>query len=249
MAPVVRVEELGKSYRAGSEPVPALDRVTLDIAAGDFIAVMGPSGSGKSTLMNLLGLLDRPSSGRYWLDGEDVGRLGPDRQAIMRNRKLGFVFQNLNLLARSTALENVELPLVYSGIGVAERHRRAAVALDSVGLGHRRRHWPGQLSGGEQQRVAIARAIVNEPRLILADEPTGALDSRTGLAILALFQALNRDGRTIVLVTHDAHIAGHADRVVTLHDGRLISDRPIAERLDAAGELAARDRQTVHEAA
>ena len=247
--PVVRIEELGKSYRAGGEPVRALDRVTLDIWAGDFVAVMGQSGSGKSTLMNLLGLLDRPSSGRYWLDGEDVGRLGPNRQARMRNRKLGFVFQNFNLLARSTALENVELPLVYSGVAATERRRLSAAALDMVGLGHRGSRWPHQLSGGEQQRVAIARAIVNEPRLILADEPTGALDSRTGLAILALFQALNRAGRTVVLVTHDAQIARHAGRIITLHDGQLIAERAVAEPLDAAGEGAARLPEAASEAA
>ncbi len=239
--PVVCVEELSKSYRAGGEMVRALDRLTLEVAPGDFIAIMGPSGSGKSTLMNLLGLLDRPSGGIYRLDGEDVSRFGPDRQAAMRNLKLGFVFQSFNLLARSTAIENVELPLVYAGIAAPERRRRAGAALGAVGLGHRRSHWPHQLSGGEQQRVAIARAMVNDPRLILADEPTGALDSRTGLAVLALFQALNQAGRTIVLVTHDAQIARHASRLVTLHDGRLISDTVVAGRLDAAGELAAGD--------
>jgi putative ABC transport system ATP-binding protein len=240
--PLVRIERLGKTYIAGAAPVPALDGATLDIAAGEFVAIMGPSGSGKSTLMNLLGLLDRASAGRYWLDGEDVGGLGPDRWARLRNAKLGFVFQSFNLLARSTALENVELPLLYAGVATAERRRRAGAALDAVGLAHRRAHWPYQLSGGEQQRVAIARAIVNEPRLILADEPTGALDSRTGLMILALFQELNRAGRTVVLVTHDAHISRHAGRVVTLHDGRLLTDMPVAEPLDATRELAERER-------
>jgi putative ABC transport system ATP-binding protein len=240
--PLVRIERLGKTYIAGAAPVPALDGATLDIAAGEFVAIMGPSGSGKSTLMNLLGLLDRASAGRYWLDGEDVGGLGPDHQARLRNAKLGFVFQSFNLLARSTALENVELPLLYAGVAAAERRRRAGAALDAVGLAHRRAHWPYQLSGGEQQRVAIARAIVNEPRLILADEPTGALDSRTGLMILALFQELNRAGRTVVLVTHDAHISRHAGRVVTLHDGRLLTDMPVAEPLDATRELAERER-------
>jgi putative ABC transport system ATP-binding protein len=240
--PLVRIEQLGKTYIAAAAPVPALDGATLDIAAGEFVAIMGPSGSGKSTLMNLLGLLDRASAGRYWLDGEDVGGLGPDRWARLRNAKLGFVFQSFNLLARSTALENVELPLLYAGVATAERRRRAGAALDAVGLAHRRAHWPYQLSGGEQQRVAIARAIVNEPRLILADEPTGALDSRTGLMILALFQELNRAGRTVVLVTHDAHISRHAGRVVTLHDGRLLTDMPVAEPLDATRELAERER-------
>jgi putative ABC transport system ATP-binding protein len=240
--PLVRIERLGKTYIAGVAPVPALDGATLDIAAGEFVAIMGPSGSGKSTLMNLLGLLDRASAGRYWLDGEDVGGLGPDHRARLRNAKLGFVFQSFNLLARSTALENVELPLLYAAGAAAERRRRAGAALDAVGLAHRRAHWPYQLSGGEQQRVAIARAIVNEPRLILADEPTGALDSRTGLMILALFQELNRAGRTVVLVTHDAHISRHAGRVVTLHDGRLLTDMPVAEPLDATRELAERER-------
>jgi putative ABC transport system ATP-binding protein len=240
--PLVRIERLGKTYIAGAAPVPALDGATLDIAAGEFVAIMGPSGSGKSTLMNLLGLLDRASAGRYWLDGEDVGGLGPDHRARLRNAKLGFVFQSFNLLARSTAIENVELPLLYAGVAAAERRRRAGAALDAVGLAHRRAHWPYQLSGGEQQRVAIARAIVNEPRLILADEPTGALDSRTGLMILALFQELNRAGRTVVLVTHDAHISRHAGRVVTLHDGRLLTDMPVAEPLDATRELAERER-------
>jgi putative ABC transport system ATP-binding protein len=240
--PLVRIERLGKTYIAGAAPVPALDGATLDIAAGEFVAIMGPSGSGKSTLMNLLGLLDRASAGRYWLDGEDVGGLGPDHRARLRNAKLGFVFQSFNLLARSAAIENVELPLLYAGVAAAERRRRAGAALDAVGLAHRRAHWPYQLSGGEQQRVAIARAIVNEPRLILADEPTGALDSRTGLMILALFQELNRAGRTVVLVTHDAHISRHAGRVVTLHDGRLLTDMPVAEPLDATRELAERER-------
>jgi len=220
---------MGKVYPTLGESIWALSDVTLDIQAGEFVAVMGPSGSGKSTLMNLLGLLDRPSGGNYWLDGDDVGRLCPDRKAELRNRKLGFVFQSFNLLARSTALENVELPLVYSGCTSAERRRRAGEALDAVGLAHRRTHWSYQLSGGEQQRVAIARAIVNDPLLILADEPTGALDSRTGLAILALFHELNRTRRAIVLVTHDPQVAQQAGRIVTLHDGRLIGDASLDE--------------------
>ncbi len=233
MNPVVHALSLGKVHSAGGESVCALSEVTLRIAAGEFVAVMGPSGSGKSTLLNLFGLLDSPSSGTYRLDGEDASRLGPDRRAALRNRKLGVVFQNFNLLPRHTALENVELPLVYSAIGAAQRRRRAAETLDAVGLAHRRAHWPHQLSGGEQQRVAIARAMVNDPLLILADEPTGALDSRTGDAILALFQKLNRAGRTIVLVTHDPRVARHAGRIVTLYDGRVIGDVPVVERLDA----------------
>jgi putative ABC transport system ATP-binding protein len=246
---VVRTEDLGKVYRTRGESMPVLDGVTLRIAAGDFVAVMGPSGSGKSTLMNLLGLLDRPSSGNYWLDGQDVSRLGPDRQAALRNRKLGFVFQSFNLLGRNTALENVELPLVYSGVGAAERRRKAGAALDAVGLARHRAHWPHQLSGGEQQRVAIARAMVNDPRLILADEPTGALDSRTGLAVLALFQSLNQAGRTVVLVTHDPQVARHAARIVTLHDGRLVGDIRVTEPLDAENAVAARERNAPSETA
>ena len=249
MTPVVRTESLSRSYRTGSDTVRALEGVTLCIEAGESVAVMGPSGSGKSTLMNLLGLLDRPSRGRYWIEGEDVSQFSPDQQAAIRNRKVGFVFQASNLLARSTALENVELPLVYAGVLAKERQRRAGDALEAVGLGHRRSHWPHQLSGGEQQRVAIARAIVNNPLMILADEPTGALDSHKGLTILALFQALNQEGRTLVLVTHDAQVARHAARIVNLRDGQLISDEPVAERLDAARELSARDQDEAPEAA
>ena len=249
MTPVVRTESLGKTYRTGSHTVCALKGATLRIEAGDFVAVMGQSGSGKSTLMNLLGMLDRPSCGGYWLEGEDVSQFSPDQQATIRNRKVGFVFQASNLLARSTALENVELPLVYAGLGARKRRRRAGEALEAVGLGHRKSHWPHQLSGGEQQRVAIARAMVNDPLMILADEPTGALDSRKGLTILALFQALNHAGRTLVLVTHDAYVARHAARIVHLRDGQLISDEPVAERLDAARELSAQDQDQEPEAA
>jgi putative ABC transport system ATP-binding protein len=249
MTPVVRTENLSKSYRTGSDTVRALEGVTFCIEAGESVAVMGPSGSGKSTLMNLLGLLDRPSRGRYWIEGEDVSAFKPDKQAATRNRKVGFVFQASNLLARSTALENVELPMVYAGVGTSERRRRAGEALEAVGLGHRQSHWPHQLSGGEQQRVAIARAMVNDPLIILADEPTGALDSRTGLTILALFQTLNHAGRTLILVTHDALVARHAGRIINLRDGLLISDEPVAERLDAAGELSARNQDEASDAA
>jgi putative ABC transport system ATP-binding protein len=249
MTPVVRTESLSKFYRTGSDTVRALDGVTLGIEAGEFVAVMGPSGSGKTTLMNLLGLLDRPSRGRYLLEGEDVSAFKSDKQAAIRNHKLGFVFQASNLLARSTALENVELPLVYAGVGGKERRRRAAEALEAVGLGYRRSHWPHQLSGGEQQRVAIARAMVNDPLMILADEPTGALDSRTGLTILAQFQALNRQGRTLVLVTHDAQVARHAGRILNLCDGQLMSDEPVGECLDAARELYAVVQEKAPEAA
>lgn len=249
MIPVVDANDLGKSYRTGGETVCALKGVTFSIEAGEYVAVMGASGSGKSTLMNLLGLLDRPSSGGYRLEGEDVSQLNSDQQAEIRNGKIGFVFQSFNLLARSTALENVVLPLIYSGVGAGERRRRAEEALDAVGLSHRRSHWPHQLSGGEQQRVAIARAIVNDPLIILADEPTGALDSRRGLTILALFQALNRQGRTVILVTHDADVALHASRIVTLRDGQLISDEPVADQLDAARKVSACDQDGAPEAA
>jgi putative ABC transport system ATP-binding protein len=237
--PLIRAIDLHRSYRLGGATVHALRGVALDLQQGEFVAIMGPSGSGKSTLMNLLGLLDRPSAGRYLLGGEDVLRLDPDQHADLRSRKIGFVFQTFNLLRRSTALENVELPLVYAGLPKAERRRRAAAALDRVGLGDRRNHWPGQLSGGEQQRVAIARALANDPLLVLADEPTGALDSVTSLEIMALFQALNRAGRTIVLVTHDPDVARHATRIVTMQDGRAIRDQRVARRLDAAAALAA----------
>jgi putative ABC transport system ATP-binding protein len=209
------------------------------IGHGEFVAVMGPSGSGKSTFMNLLGLLDQPSRGRYRLDGEDVAGLDADARATMRNRKLGFVFQSFNLLPRATAVENVALPLVYAGVPRGERRRRAAAVLDTLGLGARLDHTPLELSGGQQQRVAIARALVNEPGAILADEPTGALDSRTGLEIMALFQALHARGITLVVVTHDPEIAAFATRVLTFRDGRLVEDRRQVPR-NAAAALAAR---------
>lgn len=237
MTPAVHAEGLKKSYRAGLNTVHALRGLTFCIEQGESVAVMGPSGSGKSTLMNLLGLLDSPSGGFLRIEGQDVSRFKPDQQAKVRNRKVGFVFQASNLLARSTALENVELPLLYAGLGARERRRRALEALDVVALGHRSSHMPHQLSGGEQQRVAIARAVVNDPLILLADEPTGALDSRTGLIILALFQALNREGRTLVLVTHDMHVARHAVRVINLRDGQLVSDNTIQEPVDAIREL------------
>jgi putative ABC transport system ATP-binding protein len=224
LAALLQTHDLGKDYPMGASIVPALRGITLEIGDGEFTAIMGPSGSGKSTLMHLLGLLDRPSNGRYRFAGRDVSRLGEDARAALRNRRIGFVFQNFNLLPRNTAIENVELPLVYAGLAQAARRRRAAAALAAVGLSHRENHWPRQLSGGEQQRVAIARALVNDPSLILADEPTGALDARTGRDILALFQQLNRDGRTIVLVTHDRDVGRHAGRILSLRDGRLIAD-------------------------
>lgn len=219
--------------------VSVLREITLELADGEMTAIMGPSGSGKSTLMNVLGLLDRPSSGRYCLADRDVGRLDEEERAGLRNRKLGFVFQTFNLLQRNTAVENVELPLVYGGLGKAARRLKAQVALDSVGLSHRQNHWPHQLSGGEQQRVAIARALVNDPSLILADEPTGALDARTSYEILALFQALNCKGRTIVVVTHDREVSQHADRILYLRDGCLVGDERVGEPVNAAARRAA----------
>jgi len=238
MGPLIRTERLTRHYRHGGGIVAALEGISFEVVAGEFVAVMGPSGSGKSTLMYLLGLLDRPTAGAYHFAGEDVSRLEPDLQATLRNHRIGFVFQTFNLLARNTALENIELPQVYAGVAKRERRQRALAALEAVGLGRRRDHWPHQLSGGEQQRVAIARAMVNDPALILADEPTGALDSRTGLEVLAIFQALNRAGRTIVLVTHDARIARHAGRILRLGDGRLMGEEHVAAPTQAENVLA-----------
>jgi putative ABC transport system ATP-binding protein len=231
--PLIRVVDLTKEYRNGDTVVRALRGITLEIYEGEFVAVMGPSGSGKSTLMSLFGLLDRPTSGCHLLDGREVAGLDEDTAARLRNRAIGFVFQTFNLLARSTALENVELPLAYAGVAKKECRRRATEALRRVGLDDRMNHWPRQLSGGEQQRVAIARALVGDPRLILADEPTGSLDSRTGLEILAFLQFLNRAGRTIVMVTHDRTVAGHAARIVSMQDGRVVGDEVTLAPLDA----------------
>ncbi len=219
---LLSTEELTKHYRLGGEVVHALRGVSVAIPRGDFVAVMGPSGSGKSTFMNILGCLDTPTSGRYLLEGKDVSRLTPDELAAIRNRKLGFVFQNFNLLARTPALENVELPLRYRGLPRAQRHARAREVLASVGLDGRGRHHPSQLSGGQQQRVAIARALVNDPVLVLADEPTGALDSQTSIDIMKLFQVLNAQGITIVLVTHEPDVARFARKTLRFRDGRLI---------------------------
>jgi putative ABC transport system ATP-binding protein len=238
--PLIEARELSRVYDLDSGRVTALDRVSLDIEAGELVAVMGPSGSGKSTFMNLIGCLDRPSGGHYRLDGVAVETLGSDGLAALRNRKLGFVFQQFNLLPRVDACANVELPMVYAGADRKTRRQRALAALGRVGLGERAHHRPMQLSGGQQQRVAIARALVNEPRLLLADEPTGALDSRTALEILALFQDLNREGVTVVLVTHDAEVARHARRVIRFRDGKLLSDQR-QEPADARSALAALD--------
>jgi putative ABC transport system ATP-binding protein len=235
---LIRVEGLARTYHVGEVEVPALRGVDLSIGKGEFVAVMGPSGSGKSTLMNLVGCLDRPDAGRYWLDGEDVSRLDADQLSAVRNRLLGFVFQSFNLLPRASALENVELPLIYAGVAAGERHRRAREKLALVGLAERAHHQPSQLSGGQQQRVAIARALVNAPALILADEPTGALDTRTSLELMVLFQALNDEGMTLVLVTHEPDIAQFAKRILTFRDGHLVEDRPVTDRHSAAARLA-----------
>jgi len=219
--------------------VHALRGVDIRIDSGDYVAIMGPSGSGKSTMMNLLGCLDRPSAGTYRLDGIDVSKLGADELAEIRNRKIGFVFQNFSLLARRSAMENVELPMLYSSVSRRERRARAAEALEQVGLGDRMGHTPSQLSGGQQQRVTIARALVNRPSLILADEPTGALDTRTGFEIMALFQHLNRDGMTVIVVTHEPEIAAFAKRVMRFRDGELIGIEENAPPADADAELRA----------
>jgi putative ABC transport system ATP-binding protein len=235
--PVIRVQRLAKSYRLGQMRVPALRGVTLDIPRGQFVAITGPSGSGKSTFMNLLGCLDQPTTGEYWLSGMEVSRLPADRVADLRNRHIGFVFQGFNLLARATALKNVTLPLLYAGLPQRERERRARVALQMVGLGNRLHHKPAQLSGGQQQRVAIARALVNGPALLLADEPTGNLDSRTSIEIMAILQRLNVMGLTIVLVTHEPDIAAFAQRQIAFRDGRVVRDELMAAPRSAVDEL------------
>ena len=234
---ILATEGLTKDYRLGPHTVHALRGVTVSIEPGEFVAVMGPSGSGKSTFMNLLGCLDRPTAGRYWLDGQDVARLSRDELAAVRNSKIGFVFQQFNLLARTSALENVELPLLYGSSTPRERRERARARLQEVGLGEREHHHPSQLSGGQQQRVAIARALVNDPAVILADEPTGNLDTRTSAEIMVLLQRLNREGLTIVLVTHEPDIATFASRRLVFRDGRLMTDQR-GEAQDAATVLA-----------
>jgi putative ABC transport system ATP-binding protein len=236
MSELIRVKEVCKTYRMGDVEVPALRGVTLAIGQGEFVAVMGSSGSGKSTFMNILGCLDRPTSGKYFLEDDEVGALTPDQWADIRNRRIGFVFQGFNLLARTTALENVELPMMYNGYSGKQRHQRALEVLGLVGLDERRDHMPNQLSGGQQQRVAIARALVNRPSLILADEPTGNLDSATSAEIMKLFQRLNRDqGITIVLVTHEIDIAEYAQRQIHFKDGLVVSDHVTESRQSSMG--------------
>lgn len=222
---MIRLTDITRTYTAGSEPVQALRGITLNIADGEYVAIMGASGSGKSTLMNIIGCLDLPSTGTYVLDKQPVEELSENQLAAVRNRKLGFVFQQFNLLARTSALENVMLPLLYAGVHGPERRRRAERMLKLVGLGDRMHHRPNQLSGGQQQRVSIARALVNEPAVLLADEPTGALDSQTSAEIMTLLNELHDQGKTIVLVTHEAEIAACARRVIKLKDGRVISDQ------------------------
>ena len=239
--PIIACTALARGYALGGGTVRALDGVTVAVARGEFVAVTGPSGSGKSTFMNLVGCLDRPTEGRILLDGEDVSALPPDRLAEIRAKRIGFVFQQFNLLARTTALDNVAMPLIYTGRAGAQGRETARRRLEEVGLGRRLDHTPAQLSGGQQQRVAIARALVNDPAILLADEPTGALDSRTGMEIMELFQRLNREGLTVLVVTHDPEVAACAGRVLAFRDGRLVEDRRNDRPRDLAAELSALD--------
>jgi putative ABC transport system ATP-binding protein len=232
---VLELYEVSRVFRRGSTEVPALRGVSLAVRSGEFVAIMGPSGSGKSTLMNLIGCLDRPTGGTYALNGRDVSRMTDDERADVRNREVGFVFQTFNLLPRLSALKNVEMPMVYAGVPRKERRERAEAALARVGLTPRLAHVPAELSGGEQQRVAIARALVNRPAVLLADEPTGNLDSRSGAEILAAVQALNASGMTVVVVTHDREVAQHSERIVTLRDGLVVADEVVSRRSAVTG--------------
>ena len=242
MPPVISVKNLVKTYVVGEVEVKALRGVNLEVPRGEFLAVTGPSGSGKSTFMHIVGCLDRPTSGQYWLDGQDVSTMSKDALAAVRNKKIGFVFQGFNLLSRTSALDNVELPLLYGGNGLktADRHKRAGEMLELVGLGNRSDHHPNQLSGGQQQRVAIARALINNPSILLADEPTGNLDTRTSIEVMGIFQRLNQErGITVVLITHEMDIAEYGTRTVTFRDGHVVADKRVSRRRVAEAELAA----------
>ena len=242
MSTVIAVRNLVKTYVVGEVEVKALRGVNLEVRQGEFLAVTGPSGSGKSTFMHIVGCLDRPTSGQYILDGQDVSTMSKDALAAVRNKKIGFVFQGFNLLSRTSALDNVELPLLYGGNGLrtSDRHQRALEMLELVGLGNRADHHPNQLSGGQQQRVAIARALINHPSILLADEPTGNLDTRTSIEVMGIFQRLNRErGITIVLITHEMDIAEYGTRMVSFRDGQVVADRAVTRRRAAENELAA----------
>jgi putative ABC transport system ATP-binding protein len=230
MAGIIKADNLVKNYTMGDTVVEALRGVSLEVNAGEFLVIMGASGSGKSTLMHIMGCLDHPTSGTLTVDGDDISKVNDNRLAEVRNRKIGFVFQKFNLLARTSALTNVELPLLYAGTGAIERHRRATEALNNVGLGHRLRHYPSQLSGGEQQRVAIARALINNPPIIMADEPTGNLDTRSGIEIMTILQELNDKWITLVMVTHEREVAEHGDRIVVLRDGAIVGQEAVTEK-------------------
>jgi len=235
---VIRIDHVSKIYQTGDILVHALRGMSLSIHRGEFVAIMGPSGSGKSTLMNMIGCLDRPTKGNYFLDGVDVSTMGKAELADIRNKRVGFVFQSFNLVSRTSAIENVELPLLYAGVSAAERHRRSREALATVGLADRERNMPNQLSGGQQQRVALARALVNNPSIILADEPTGALDTRTSVEVMEIFQRLNRERNlTVIIVTHEADISSYAERVVHVRDGRIALDEKVENRWIASEVL------------
>jgi putative ABC transport system ATP-binding protein len=241
--PVISVKDLTKVYQLGEVEVRALRGVSFDVQPGEFVSVTGPSGSGKSTFMHIIGCLDKPSSGSYFLDGKDVAKASKDELALVRNTKIGFVFQGFNLLKRTTALDNVELPLLYNpknGLKAADRHKKAMEVLEQVGLGNRSHHLPNQLSGGQQQRVAIARALVNNPSILLADEPTGALDTRTSIEVMGIFQRLNKElGITVIVITHEMDIAEYGTRFVKFRDGKVVLDQAITKRRNADDELAA----------
>jgi putative ABC transport system ATP-binding protein len=236
LPPIIKAVDLVKQYRMGDTIVEALRGVALEVEGGEFVVIMGSSGSGKSTLMHILGCLDHPTSGQLSIDGEDVSRMNGGRLAEIRNRRIGFVFQQFNLLSRTAAINNVELPLLYAGVGSSERKRRAQESLDKVGLSHRMGHYPSQLSGGEQQRVAIARALINNPAILMADEPTGNLDTKSGIEILTILQELNENGITLVMVTHEREVAEHGDRIIHLRDGNIVSEEKVEVKRMATDE-------------